>query len=119
MSRQIFSSQQTGTNCTGYRRFVSRRDFLQTVGAGLGSVAFCDLLHADGAQTTHPAPHHAPKAKRVLLLFMSAGVSHVDTFDYKPELTKFSGKPITGKGNVEDVFFRKPGKIMPSPFQFK
>ncbi|MCH7990390.1 MAG: DUF1501 domain-containing protein [Planctomycetes bacterium] len=119
MSRQFPNSQQTGTNCTGYRRYVSRREFLQTVGGGLGSIALCDLLHADGVQTTHPAPHHLPKAKRVLLLFMSAGVSHLDTFDYKPELAKFSGKPITGKGNVEDVFFRKPGKIMPSPFQFK
>ena len=53
------------------------------------------------------------------MLFMSAGVSHIDTFDYKPDLAKFAGKPITGKGNVQDVFFRKPGNIMPSPFKFK
>jgi hypothetical protein len=107
------------TNCTGSRRFVSRRDFLQTMGGGLGSIALADLLHADAEKSHRQASHHKPTAKRVLMLFMSAGVSHVDTFDYKPELTKYSGQPITGKGNVQDVFFRKPGKLMPSPFAFK
>jgi hypothetical protein len=107
------------TKCTGYRRFVSRRDFLHTMGGGLGSVALTDLLHAEGQSTNESGPHHKPTAKRVLLLFMSAGVSHVDTFDYKPELAKFSGQSITGKGNVQDVFFRKPGKLMPSPFKFQ
>jgi len=106
------------TNCTGYHRLTARRHFLQTMGGGLGSLAFADLLRAEGA-TAAGAPHHRPRAKRVLMLFMSAGVSHVDTFDYKPELAKHAGKPITGKGNVQDVFFRKPGKLMASPFRFR
>lgn len=107
------------SNCTGYRRFVSRRDFLRTTGGGLGAIALADLLGGEQPGTGNVQPHHRPTAKRVLMLFMSAGVSHVDTFDHKPELERFAGQPISGKGNVEDVFFRKPGKLMPSPFKFK
>ena len=106
-------------NCPGYQRFVSRRDFLRTTGGGIGSIALADLLRGEERGTGNATTHHRPTAKRVLMLFMSAGVSHVDTFDYKPELEQFAGKPITGKGKVEDVFFRKPGKLMPSPFKFK
>jgi hypothetical protein len=107
------------THCTGYQRFVSRRDFLRSAGGGLGTVALADLLRADDRLVGGRGLHHAPTAKRVLLLFMSAGVSHVDSFDYKPALAKYAGQPITGKGNVQDVFFRTPGKLTPSFFPFK
>ena len=76
------------TNCTGYRHIVSRRDFLQSLGGGLGAIAFADMLRAEGSTSATGKTHHRPTAKRVLLLFMSAGVSHVDTYDYKPELKK-------------------------------
>jgi hypothetical protein len=108
------------TNCTGRRRFVSRRRFLQTMGGGLGMIALADLLRAE-----HGAgPHHRPTAKRVLLLFMSAGVSHVDTFDHKPALEKYAGQTLqtalgTQEEGIRDVFFRTPGKLMPSPFTFR
>lgn len=49
---------------------------------------------------------------------MSGGVSHVDTFDPKPALTRFAGQPLTGKGEVV-VRQGHPGPLMPSPFQFK
>lgn len=107
------------TQCTGYQRFVSRRDFLRQAGGGLGMVALADLLRADDKLLSGPGLHHVASAKRVLLLFMSAGVSHVDTFDHKPELARFDGKPLEGQGNITDVFFRQPGKLMRSPFKFQ
>jgi hypothetical protein len=110
--------QQHSNLCTGYRRFASRRDFLRHAGGGLGLVALADLLRAD-QKLASAGPHHPARAKRVLMLFMSAGVSHVDTFDYKPALAKYHGQPITGKGDITDVFFRKPGNLMQSPFKFR
>src|SRR5439155_5680098 len=76
------------------RGLLSRRDFL-----GLGGIALTALL-ADEARASNPlAPrptHFAPKAKRVLMIFCSGAVSHVDTFDYKPELLKRDGQPMPG-----------------------
>lgn len=106
------------TNCTGSPRYMGRRDFLRQAGGGLGSIAFADLLQSAETAARTGQPHHQPTAKRVLMLFMSAGVSHVDSFDYKPALKKHAGEPIMGNGNVQDLFFRTPGKIMPSPFPF-
>ncbi|MFO0944903.1 MAG: DUF1501 domain-containing protein [Planctomycetota bacterium] len=106
------------SRCTGQRRFVTRRDFLRQAGGGLGLVALADLLRADDRLKSGGGLHHPATAKRVLLLFMSAGVSHVDTFDYKPALEKYSGQPLPGE-NVQDLFFRTPGRIMPSPFRFQ
>lgn len=108
-----------GTNCTGSRRFVERREFLSTMGGGLGAIALADLARADGTLTSGSGLHHPAKAKRVLFLFMSAGVSQVDTFDYKPDLEKHAGKRITGKGNVQDLLFHEEGNLMPSEFTFK
>ncbi len=107
------------SQCTGYQRFVSRRDFLRQMGGGLGMVGLADLLRAEDRLS--PAKGRLPTAmaKRVLLLFMSAGVSHIDTFDHKPALVKYHGQPLEGQGNLTDVFFRTPGKLMQSPFKFQ
>jgi hypothetical protein len=69
---------------------LSRRQLLAAAGCGFGSLAFGGL----SAFANDPArrPHHAPKAKRVIFLFMQGGVSHVDSFDYKPILAKDAGK---------------------------
>ena len=107
------------TNCTGTKRFVERREFLQTMGGGLGAIALSELARADGKLTSGPGLHHPAKAKRVLFLFMSAGVSQVDTFDHKPAIAKHAGKKITGKGNVQDLLFREEGSLMPSEFRFR
>jgi len=56
------------------------------------------------------------KAKHVIFLFMNGGVSHVDTFDPKPSLDKYDGKPMPG-GNPKTE--RKTGNLMRSPFQFR
>jgi hypothetical protein len=63
-------------------------------------------------------PHFAPKARRVVQIFCCGGVSHVDTFDHKPELARREGQKLTDKGTI-DTFFGQPGTLMPSPFKFR
>ena len=69
---------------------LSRRHFLSNTAHGLGGVALAWLLSRDqarGAMTgSARQPHFAPKAKRVVQIFCCGGVSHLDTFDYKPEI---------------------------------
>ena len=78
----------------------TRRRFLADLGTGFGSVALGAMLQRDafGAGSSWSPPdglaHFAPKAKSVIWLFMAGGVSQVETFDPKPELTKHSGKTI-------------------------
>ncbi|MBI3210057.1 MAG: DUF1501 domain-containing protein [Candidatus Solibacter usitatus] len=112
--------------------FVSRRDWLFQAGNGMGSVALAALLNQQGllGATACGAPgdlqtpfsprksHFAPRAKAVISMFMSGGVSQMDTFDPKPGLLKYAGHPLSGKG---DVVVRQghPGPLMPTPFTFK
>jgi hypothetical protein len=74
--------------CSG----VTRRSFLADTGMGFTGLALASMLgreaRADGVA------HHRPKAKSVIWLFMCGGVSHVESFDVKPELTKYAGKTI-------------------------
>ncbi len=115
------------------KHFRSRREFLfESCGgiSGLGLACLLDqdgLLAADGAcgaasPVNSPLaprkPHFAPRAKAVISLFMSGGVSHMDTFDPKPALSKYAGQPLTGKGEIV-VRQGNPGPLMPSPFTFK
>lgn len=82
----------------------SRRHFLRTLGGGFGSLALHALLQRSaGAISSGPAgdsplavkpPHFAPRAKRIIFLFMEGGPSQMDLFDYKPELAKGSGKAL-------------------------
>jgi hypothetical protein len=64
----------------------ARRWFLKDCGVGMGALAMHHLLHAAGKQ-----PHFAPKAKRVIFLFMAGAPSHLELFDHKPQLAKFNG----------------------------
>ena len=112
------------------QRFRSRRDFLFQSGGGISGLGLLSLLDQDGLlapaiavlsagrQTRAKKPHFQPRAKSVISLFMSGGVSHVDTFDPKPALNKYAGQPLTGKGEVV-VRQGHPGPLMPSPFQFR
>jgi hypothetical protein len=78
----------------------NRRDFLADVGMGFTGIALAAMLHRDGyakeGTWTPPTgqPHFAPKAKRVIWLFMNGGVSHMESFDPKPMLDKYGGKTI-------------------------
>src|SRR6056297_772754 len=100
---------------------LSRRAMLQRCGMGFGAAALHPLLSAEAAgAATSPLsakpPHFPAKAKHVILLFMNGGPSHVDTFDYKPDLKKFAGKAAPG-GNLKTE--RPPGNVLPSPFSFQ
>src|SRR3954453_7963330 len=79
-------------------RPVARRWFIQQCGIGRGAVALGQLLTEGGyAATTADdplaprRPHFAPKAKRVIFLFMAGGPSHLELFNHKPQLAKFNG----------------------------
>ncbi|MCC6368668.1 MAG: DUF1501 domain-containing protein [Bryobacterales bacterium] len=115
------------------KQFVSRRQFLFEAGGGLSGLALACLLDQQGLLASPGAcgaagnlqtpfaprkPHFAPRAKAVISLFMSGGVSHVDTFDPKPSLRKFAGQPLAGKGEIV-VRQGHPGPLMPSPFEFR
>ena len=116
----------------------SRRDFLMRSGGGMAGIALASLLNQDGVFAAQSgvsseqcmaqlpgafapkAPHFPPRATNVISLFMSGGPSQIDTFDYKPALTKYAGQPL------EDLIGEKfavrqgmPGPLMPSPFEFK
>jgi hypothetical protein len=83
---------------------ISRRDLLRNAGCGFGYLALAGLAAQRAfAETRSPStnplaprpPHFAPRAKRVIFLFMQGGVSQVDSFDYKPELIKADGKTLS------------------------
>ncbi|HEU4420843.1 MAG TPA: DUF1501 domain-containing protein [Planctomycetota bacterium] len=99
----------------------SRRTLLQQSACGFGALALADLLRGQGGlpgdgPTAPRLPHFAPRAKRVVFLFMHGGPSHVDTFDYKPLLQRDSGKPLPFA--KPRVTFAETGNLMGSPFRF-
>jgi len=93
---------------------LSRRQLLQSVGLGFGGLALADLLH--GTAAADPAPRFAPRAKRVIFMFMSGGPSHVDLLDPKPAIRRFQGQR---PGSVDLRTERKTGGLFPSPYEFK
>src|SRR5215510_8376288 len=105
-------------------RFLTRRELLHACGMSFGALAFSQLFEqtarAQDKGFANPLaakpPHFTPKVKRVVHLFMNGGPSQVDTFDPKPMLRKYDGKPLpTGNLGTE----RLTGAALPSPFSFK
>ncbi len=102
----------------------SRRDLLRRGGMGLGLLGLAGVLADDGrllaGESLNPlapkAPQFPAKAKQVVHLFMNGGPSHVDTFDPKPLLKKYHGKPLPNPNLRTE---RKTGAAMGSPFAFK
>jgi hypothetical protein len=105
--------------------YRSRRDFLKRVGNGFGLLALASLLDekAYAAPARNPlmpqAPHFPAKAKSVIWLFMNGGPSHVDTWDYKPELAKRDKQELKGFDKNTGFFTDQVGPLMKSPFKFK
>ncbi len=98
---------------------LTRRDWLRRMGGGFGALGLAGVLASEAKAAGNPlapkAPHFAPKAKRVIFLFMNGGPSHVDTFDPKPMLATRNGEPApesVRKGR------NGGGKLMPSNFKF-
>lgn len=103
----------------------SRRDLLWRLGGGLGGVALAALLERDrllAQPSARPGlaglPHFAPKAKAVIQIFCPGGVSHVDTWDYKPELARRAGRPFDPDGRLT-FFASTPGNCQPSYWRFR
>lgn len=111
----------------------TRREFLWQSGAGFGAVALASLLERDGffgtpalaasagsspSPSSVKQPHFAPKAKSVIFLFMYGGPSHIDTFDYKPNMVGTDGKTVQvktfGRGG-----HRNEGRIVEPRWKFK
>ncbi len=109
---------------------VSRRWFLQRCGVGLGSIALSQLFAEAGlaaplemraADPLAPkAPHFAPKAKRVIFLFMAGAPSHLELFDYKPQLAKFDGTlpPADLLKGYRAAFINPSSKLLGPKFKF-
>ena len=100
----------------------SRRDFLQKIGGGFGSIALASLLDQDAQAATNPLSAKRPplpaKARAVIQIFCPGGLSHVDSWDYKPELAKRSGKPFDPDGKMQ-FFASKPGNCQGSYWPFR
>jgi hypothetical protein len=90
---------------------LTRRQWLRRCGLGFGALAFAGLC-AEADETGVRSPHFAPRARRVVHLFLEGGLSHLDTFDPKPALTQRNGQPIPRPGDDGD------GTAMGSPFRF-
>jgi hypothetical protein len=103
---------------------ISRREALCRVGNGFGMMAFASLVNqsllragvstADGGILTGKLDY-PQRVKRVIFLFMNGGCSSIDSFDYKPALEKYDGKPLPG-GDIKTE--RRTGELMMSPFKF-
>jgi hypothetical protein len=103
---------------------VSRRQMLRSTAVGFGHLALASLLAEESAQArgsadppARPAPHHPPRARRVIFLFMKGGPSHLDTFDYKPRLQRDHGRPYPFPR--PRVTFASTGHLLASPWRFR
>lgn len=110
--------------CRQFLPALTRRDLLRTSGCGFAQLALAAMLgqadQATALENHHPlaakSPHFAPRAKRIIFLFMWGGPSHVDLFDPKPRLNADTGKPLPGKAVGSDR--EQLGEILGSPFKF-
>ena len=112
-----------------YLEGLNRRSMLRRCGMGLGSIGLMSLLQDQGLlgateeKAFNPlaarAPHFKPAAKSVIWLFINGGPSQVDTWDYKPALEKWNGKPLKNFDKFTGFFSGSVGGLMKSPFEFK
>ena len=112
---------------------LSRRQLFQLAGGGAGYLGLTSLLSDEGllgssAEAAGPTPqnplaakasHFPSRAKRVIWIFVNGGPSHVDTWDYKPELAKRDGKTLDGFDRFTGFFANAVGGLMKSPFEFQ
>src|SRR5262245_60898893 len=109
-----------------WHEFLSRRSFLGHLGTGIGTIALADLLARGDVQGSEKdpsvlfprKPHFDPRAKRVLHVFCTGAVSHLDTWDYKPELLKRDGQPMPGVDKLV-TFQGENGNLARSPWTFR
>src|SRR5581483_1000188 len=106
----------------------TRREFFSQAGSGLAAIALASMLGEDTRlQAAIPVdplapkkPHHTPKAKSVIWLFMEGGPSHVDLFDPKPKLAELAGQPMPASfGRPITAMGTGNNSLMPSKRTFK
>jgi hypothetical protein len=99
---------------------LSRRWFLQQCPVGIGALALTDLLAAATDPLAPKQPHFAPKAKRVIFLFMAGAPSHLELFDNKPQLKKFDGTlpPADLLKGYRAAFINPNSKLLGPKFSF-
>src|SRR5436190_6672115 len=105
---------------------LTRREFLNWPACGLGGAALLSLLTRDGllhaapvsGESSDPMPHHVPKARRAIHIFLCGGLSQVDSFDYKPELQRLHGKSLSADERP-DVFFGQVGLLRKPDWAFR
>ena len=107
----------------------TRRKFLQQCGTGMGALALGSLLNEklfaasakDTASSVIPGTHFTAKAKNIIYLFQSGGPSHLDLFDYKPELIKRNGQKMPDEilKNIRLAQIGKDAALLGSRYQFK
>src|SRR5215218_2732829 len=104
---------------------LSRREVLRRATLGFGSLALADLLSrsslgAGALPSMAPrVPHFAPRAKRVIYIFLDGGLSQVDSYDYKPQLQRDDGKPLPASIAKPKFTFAPTGQLLKSPFEWK
>jgi hypothetical protein len=111
-------------------RLTTRRWFFKECGVGLGAIALGQLLRESGFAAPAKVaiegplapkhPHHAAKAKRVIYLFMAGAPSHLELFDYKPQLAKFDGTlpPADLIKDYRAAFINPSSKLLGPKFKF-
>src|SRR6266550_3754587 len=99
---------------------IARRWFLRQCGVGLGAMALSQLLNASDNPLAPRLPHFAPKAKNVIFLFMAGAPSHLELFDYKPQLAKFDGTlpPADLLKGYRAAFINPNSKLLGPKFKF-
>ena len=115
--------------CTGFANSwgLSRRAWLAQFAGGIGGIALADLLqtpHSAAAAGVLNAPHHRPRAKRVIYLFQSGGPSQLDLFDYKPVLKEMHGQQLPDEVRKGQRLTGMTGNqtsipLASSPFEFQ
>ncbi len=99
---------------------MARRWFLKECGIGLGAAAFHQLMAATGDPLSPKKPHHQPKAKNIIFLFMAGAPSHLELFDNKPQLKKFDGTlpPADLLKGYRAAFINPNSKLLGPKFSF-
>lgn len=117
------------SNISAPKMLPSRRDWLSNSFTALASIGLWDLLNRPAIAVERSAPgkdgwqpgigvrHFPAKARRVLQIFCPGAASHIDLWDYKPELFKRSGQPLPGEENLV-TFQGKNGNLMAPPWKF-
>ncbi len=99
---------------------IARRRFLGQCGVGLGAMALTQLLGASENPLAPKQPQFPPKAKRIIYLFMAGAPSHLELFDFKPQLAKFDGSlpPAELLKGYRAAFINPNSKLLGPKFKF-